>query len=286
KCRGCIELSSKLNHGSLKSLWKEDDFFNEWLTCQFGCPMPHRHKPQIFLINESWLICTPKLCRLLHQQGDALTLRTVALGNIRTRRALTKVLRHSEATHPDLCVKKESCALQKFQPIIDLDERSRMEIREAQFELRTIGFFRSSFMLYFAPFIHHGFPYCAPALALALAVISSTYNMKLIEPSFSCLVIVVFSSTTFRFFRSVVQTRRKQQEDSQKSGSEDLSGSFERSSHFYERGERTETSASGYIRRGGSSSASGAYHSAESLSRSRARDRLYRNGPYTPLIER
>ncbi|BES92657.1 SPOC domain [Nesidiocoris tenuis] len=69
-------------------------------------------------------------------------------------------------------------------------------------------------------------------------------------------------------------------------GSEDLSGSFERSSHFYERGERTETSASGYIRRGGSSSASGAYHSAESLSRSRARDRLYRNGPYTPLIER
>ncbi|CAA9993390.1 unnamed protein product [Nesidiocoris tenuis] len=33
---------------------------------------------------------------LLHQQGDALTLRPVALGNIRTRQALTKVLRHSQ----------------------------------------------------------------------------------------------------------------------------------------------------------------------------------------------
>ncbi|XP_014262503.1 protein split ends isoform X3 [Cimex lectularius] len=71
-------------------------------------------------------------------------------------------------------------------------------------------------------------------------------------------------------------------------GSEDLSGSFERSSHFYERSERSEGSGgSSYLRRSGTASATtGGYHTTESISRSRARDRIYRNGPYTPLIER
>ncbi|CAH1406627.1 unnamed protein product [Nezara viridula] len=60
-------------------------------------------------------------------------------------------------------------------------------------------------------------------------------------------------------------------------GSEELSSSFDRSSHFYDR-----EGAGGYIRR------SGSYHSqGESLSRNRTRDRTaYRNGPYTPIIER
>ncbi|XP_024220048.1 protein split ends isoform X3 [Halyomorpha halys] len=59
-------------------------------------------------------------------------------------------------------------------------------------------------------------------------------------------------------------------------GSEELSSSFDRSSHFYDR-----EGAGGYIRR------SGSYHSqGESLSRNRTRDRTaYRNGPYTPIIE-
>ncbi|KAJ9592197.1 hypothetical protein L9F63_001313, partial [Diploptera punctata] len=51
--------------------------------------------------------------------------------------------------------------------------------------------------------------------------------------------------------------------------------SFERSSHFYERRE-----GDGYLRRPTS-----AYHVTDPL-RGRTRDRLYRNGPYTPLIER
>ncbi|PSN39346.1 hypothetical protein C0J52_21870 [Blattella germanica] len=50
--------------------------------------------------------------------------------------------------------------------------------------------------------------------------------------------------------------------------------SFERSSHFYERRE-----GDAYLRRPTS-----AYHVTDPL-RGRTRDRLYRNGPYTPLIE-
>jgi hypothetical protein len=50
---------------------------------------------------------------------------------------------------------------------------------------------------------------------------------------------------------------------------------FERSSHFYERRE-----GDAYLRRPAS-----AYHVSDPL-RGRTRDRVYRNGPYTPLIER
>ncbi|XP_069682779.1 protein split ends-like isoform X5 [Periplaneta americana] len=50
---------------------------------------------------------------------------------------------------------------------------------------------------------------------------------------------------------------------------------FERSSHFYERRE-----GDAYLRRQAS-----AYHVTDPL-RGRTRDRLYRNGPYTPLIDR
>ncbi|XP_046673537.1 protein split ends isoform X3 [Homalodisca vitripennis] len=56
--------------------------------------------------------------------------------------------------------------------------------------------------------------------------------------------------------------------------------SFERSSHFYER-ERDRRDGDAYLRR-----ASSTYHvtAAEPL-RGRTRDRHYRNGPYTPIIE-
>lgn len=57
--------------------------------------------------------------------------------------------------------------------------------------------------------------------------------------------------------------------------------SFERSSHFYER-ERERRDGDAYLRRPAST-----YHVAPSEPlRGRARDRLYRNGPYTPIIER
>uniref|UniRef100_A0A1B6D8R2 Msx2-interacting protein n=1 Tax=Clastoptera arizonana TaxID=38151 RepID=A0A1B6D8R2_9HEMI len=56
--------------------------------------------------------------------------------------------------------------------------------------------------------------------------------------------------------------------------------SFERSSHFYER-ERERRDGEAYLRRSSST-----YHVAPSEPlRGRTRDRLYRNGPYTPIIE-
>ncbi|CAH0381486.1 unnamed protein product [Bemisia tabaci] len=55
--------------------------------------------------------------------------------------------------------------------------------------------------------------------------------------------------------------------------------SFERSSHFYERSRESEAS---YLRRSTST-----YHvSPPDTLRGRTRDRIYRNGPYTPIIER
>lgn len=56
--------------------------------------------------------------------------------------------------------------------------------------------------------------------------------------------------------------------------------SFERSSHFYER-ERDRRDGDAYLRR-----ASSTYHVAAEPLRGRTRDRHYRNGPYTPIIER
>ncbi|CAB0013292.1 unnamed protein product [Nesidiocoris tenuis] len=47
--------------------------------------------PKLFSLNNPWCASSINAVSLLHQQGDALTLRPVALGNMRARQASTKV---------------------------------------------------------------------------------------------------------------------------------------------------------------------------------------------------